>query len=89
MPHLKLSPASMFSIISISQFILSLSQRLYAGQEVDIWSCGVILYALLTGTVRDEHFTFFFFLFIVVEFSCHLMMIMFKCYSKKFDVSER
>jgi 5'-AMP-activated protein kinase catalytic alpha subunit len=27
------------------------SGELYAGPEVDIWSCGIILYALLTGTL--------------------------------------
>ncbi|CAF5157193.1 unnamed protein product, partial [Rotaria sp. Silwood1] len=27
------------------------SGELYAGQEVVIWSCGVVLYALLTGTL--------------------------------------
>lgn len=38
-------------------YIQVISGKLYAGPEVDVWSCGVILYALLCGTLPfdDEH----------------------------------
>lgn len=41
----------------ISWLILLFWPRLYAGPEVDIWSSGVILYALLCGTLPfdDDH----------------------------------
>lgn len=37
------------SLVSISAQVIS--GKLYAGPEVDVWSCGVILYALLCGTL--------------------------------------
>jgi serine/threonine protein kinase len=58
-----------------------ISGKLYVGPEVDVWSCGVILYALLCGSVRTHTYKFIecWFEFAVFVASCHLMMRMSKC----------
>lgn len=38
-------------ILKLVPFMQVVSGKLYAGSEVDVWSCGVILYALLCGTL--------------------------------------
>jgi serine/threonine protein kinase len=45
----------LFSFLNILIFVFYF-YRLYAGPEVDVWSCGVILYALLCGTVSLRQF---------------------------------
>jgi len=54
-----------FTLLCISNFefyssafrfsLVIYTSRLYAGPEVDVWSCGILLYALLCGCVSSLH----------------------------------
>ena len=41
----------LYFLAILCDFSQVISGKLYAGPEVDVWSCGVILYALLCGTL--------------------------------------
>nr|ABI13783.1 protein kinase AMPK alpha subunit 1 [Artemia franciscana] len=67
--HVKIADFGLSNMMSDGEFLRTscgspnyaapevISGKLYAGPEVDVWSCGVILYALLCGTLPfdDEH----------------------------------